>query len=95
MRVLGIIAVLFCCAPVAKLWIPILTLNLVLNYPMLNLFGIKWNNFGYYAPEEAILILTIVMNGLLSHTLLRVGKMKSDVYETTLLYTSVLISIVA
>ncbi len=76
---------------VAKLWLPSLTLSLIINYPILNLFGIKWDNFGYYAPEETLVIITVIMNGLLSHGLLRIFKLKSDVYKTTLLYTIVLI----
>lgn len=78
-------------SPVVKLWLPPLTLSLIINYPILNLFGIKWNNFGYYAPEETLVIIVVIMNGLFSHGLLRIFKMKSDVYKTTLLYTLVLI----
>jgi hypothetical protein len=78
-------------APVAKLWVPTLTLSLVLSYPMLNLFGIRWNNFGYHATEQVVVLTTIIMNGLLSHAFLRLAKMRSDAHETTLLYTTVVI----
>jgi len=78
-------------APVAKIWTATLTLSLILSYPILNLFGIQWNNFGYHAPEQAVVILTILMAGLLSHIFLRCSKMRSNVYETILLYTVVVI----
>jgi hypothetical protein len=65
--------------------------SLILSYPMLNLFGIKWNNFGYHAPEQLLVLVTIILNGLLSHTFLRIAHMKSDAYETIVLYTTVVI----
>jgi hypothetical protein len=61
------------------------------HYSLLNRVGIKWNNVVYYLPSVFIVILAVIANGIGSHALLKIFGLSSDIYETTIRYTIVLV----
>jgi hypothetical protein len=78
-------------APFTKIWLPALVLSMIIDYPLLNWFGIKWNNIGFYAPEELVVIASLLLTAVMIHVLLCMCEIPSDFYKTTLLYTIVVI----
>lgn len=78
-------------ALIKRIWTPALILSVIATYPLLSLFGIKWDNIEYFAPQELTVVIWSVANALVVHLSLRVFGAKSEVYKTTLMYTIVMI----
>jgi hypothetical protein len=72
---------------VFKIWSATITLSIIINYPLLHWFGIEWNNFGYYLPEEMVVVLSLLINGVLCHVILLIAKVGSALPQTMILYT--------
>lgn len=76
---------------IAKLWTPPILLSMIINYPILNLFGIRWDNVGFYAPEELFTVVSLMSAVVVIHFLLRLFGITSLMSRTAGLYTIVVI----
>lgn len=72
----------------AKVWVPSLLISLVLSFPMLNLFGIEWNNLGFHLSNWLTTVLALVAVGFIAHRILTALKLKSEFVRTLVMYTT-------
>jgi hypothetical protein len=74
-----------------KIWLPSLALSIIVNYPLMRLIGIEWNNVGYYSVYQSIVILGLLMSGMTAYVCLLVLRIKVEFYRILILYTIVVV----
>ncbi len=72
-------------------WFPSIFLSIIVNYPILRLFGVEWTNIPFYVIEQTILLVSLFVNVLIVHLFMRMSGMLSRWGETIVLYTIVVI----
>lgn len=70
-----------------KVWVSSLLISLIISFPLLNIYGIEWNNVGYHLCNWMIIILSLVANAFIFHNVLLLLKLKSDFARTLVIYT--------
>jgi hypothetical protein len=78
-------------SPVIGVWLFTLIIGLAVYEPILNLFGIPWDNVGFHASYGLIFILHILLNASITHVCLKMLGLQSILQETVTIYTIVVI----
>lgn len=71
-----------------KIWIPSILVSLIVSLPVLNSYGIKWDNLGYHLFNWLVTILNLLMASFLIHWFLICFKLKSEFVRTFVIVTT-------
>ena len=74
-------------ATAAKIWVVAIILGAVFLMPMLELFGIAWQNTGFFLCGVTITLVGHLIAAYTIHLGLRCGGLRSDLIETALIFT--------
>jgi hypothetical protein len=72
----------------AQVWVPSFLISLILTFPVLNLFGIEWNNVGFHLCNSLTSILYMLAMVFVTHKVLLWRKMNSEYVRTLAMYTT-------
>jgi hypothetical protein len=70
-----------------KIWVASLLISLIISFPVLHLYGIEWDNFGYHLCNWMTTIFGLVVVALITHQVLLWLNLKSEFFQTLVMYT--------
>lgn len=70
-----------------QVWVPSFLISLILTFPVLNLFGIAWDNLGFHLSNSLMAILLMLSIVFIAHKILVWRKMKSEYVRTLAMHT--------
>ena len=65
-----------------KTWLPSILVSIIVSFPVLNSYGIKWDNLGFHLFSWLVTLTNIVIDAFLFHGLLICFKLKSEFVRT-------------
>jgi len=72
-------------------WATVAAIDIVLSFPLGNLFGVPWNNAGFYASYFFCLMITLAVAATTAHFMLLAFRLKSNITETLIIYTTFIV----
>lgn len=73
------------------IWVSVAAIEVILTFPLGNMFGIPWNNFGYYGSYFLCSIVALAASPMVTHFVLRAFALKSELQDTLTIYTVLII----
>jgi hypothetical protein len=70
-----------------KIWVASLLISLIISFPLLKLYGIEWDNFGYHLSSWVTTIIGLVVAAFIFHQILLALKLKSEFVRTLVMYS--------
>lgn len=73
--------------PELKVWLPAVAVAFLLDYPIIRLYGIAWNNVGFYAANRLIVLFALFAQAITLYGFIRLSSFSISFSQMRALFT--------